>query len=117
VGNHTVRVQQQMINVDYMSDIDGNWKHTDKAGHQHWCEYDAQDHYPTLKEVRGETYWCGDCRDEHEDSHLECRLCGEMITPGTTGPGSKWIPGMVEATIDGEPATMEEVQALLRENL
>lgn len=116
VGGHVIRVEREMINFDYMSDIDANWKYTDKAGHRHYCDYDGSVHYPTLAVIQDGTWWCEDCGDEHEDSHLACLQCGERITPGTTGPGRKWIPGRVNATIDGEPATMDEIQALIREN-
>lgn len=106
-----LRVTRDVIRVDYLSDISASWKFTDAAGHVHHCEYDAADHYPTLREISDGTWWCADCRDEHEDSHLECRLCGEQVTPGMTGPGTKWLPGLTEYLIDGEPVTPEQAQA------
>lgn len=108
----TLRVISDMIRVDYISDISATWKFTDAAGHGHRCDYDAADHYPTLREVSGRTWWCDDCQDEHEDAHLECRLCGETIRPGMTGPGTKWLPGRTEYLLDGEPVTPERAREI-----
>jgi len=106
-------IERDVINVSYLSDIDANWRYTDTRGHHHYCDYDAPDHYPTLREVTDQTWWCDDCRDEHEDTHLECRQCGEHITPGMTGPGTKLIPGRVEYTFNGEPVTPERAQQII----
>jgi hypothetical protein len=109
-GGRTLTVAREDIRVDYLSDIDASWKFTDAAGHAHRCDYDAADHYPTLRLVWDETYWCEACRDEHEVAHRECRLCGEVIVPGTTGPGTKWLRGTAGYFIDGEPATQEQAR-------
>jgi hypothetical protein len=109
----TLRVISDMIRIDYLSDINADWKFTDAAGHEHHCDYDAADRYPTLREVWDGTWWCDDCRDEHEDTHLECRQCGEHIRPGMTGPGTKWVPGLTECLIDGEPVTPEQAREFI----
>jgi hypothetical protein len=109
-GGRTLTVTSEDIQVDYLSYIDAGWKFTDAAGHAHRCDYDAVDHYPTLRLVWEETYWCEGCRDDHEASHLECRRCGEVIVPGTAGPGTKWLRGITDYRIDGEPATREQAR-------
>jgi hypothetical protein len=106
-------ISRDLIRVDYLSDLDRNWEFTDAAGHQHHCDYDAADHYPTLRDVTDGAYWCGDCREEHGDSHWECRLCGEHIQPGLTGPGTIYRPGMISATFNGHPVSMEQASQIL----
>jgi hypothetical protein len=108
-------ITTEMVRVDYMTDMDANWKFTDAAGHAHYCDYDAAVHYPTLREVSDGTWWCGSCRDEHEDTHLECRACGEPVKPGMTGPGTKWLPGPRYYWIDGVPATPEQAHEFLEQ--
>jgi hypothetical protein len=112
-------IERAMIPVHYMTDIDGSWRFTDAAGHPHHCAYDAADHYPTLTLVTAtrETYWCSDCEDEHEheDAHLECRQCHEVVRPGMTGPGVKYISGQVTCTLDGEIISEEQARALAAE--
>ncbi len=108
-----LRAERAVIPVHYMSDLDANWRFTDAAGHRHHCEYDAADHYPTLRTVTDRMYWCEGCCDEHEDSHLECRQCGEHIRPGITGPGVKQIAGPVTYYLDGEPVSTEEADAFM----
>jgi hypothetical protein len=100
-------IEREVIPVHYLSDIDANWTFTDAAGHRHYCEYEAADHYPTLARVQDETYWCETCGDKHEVAHLECRQCGERITPGTAGPGTRYIPGMITCTFNGEVISLE----------
>jgi hypothetical protein len=110
-----LEVEREVIPVHYLSDIDAGWRFTDAAGHEHHCEYEAPDHYPTLVRVTDETYWCDTCGDEHELDHLECRQCGERIRPGTTGPGTKFIQGLITYTLDGEPITEERARELIAE--
>jgi len=101
-----------MIQINYLTDQDHNWRDTDSNGHEHrW--HDAPDHYPTLREDGGDTHWCDDCRDEHADTWLVCRQCGERVTPGITGPGSMTIPGVTSYFLNGEPITKEHADVLL----
>lgn len=108
-------IEREVIQVSYLSDIDASWTFTDAAGHRHYCDYDAADHYPTLILVTDETYWCETCQDEHELTHLGCRQCGETIRPGTTGPGIRYIPGMMTCTLDGEVISPERAQEIAME--
>lgn len=108
-------IEREIIPVNYLSDIDAHWKFTDSAGHAHYCAYEAADHYPTLRRITDETWWCGDCEDEHESTHLECRQCGEVIRPGATGPGTKLIAGAITCTLDGEPVTREQADQVIAE--
>jgi hypothetical protein len=108
-------IEREVIPVNYLSDMDANWTFTDAHGHEHYCDYEAADHYPTLTRVIYETYWCEECEDEHDSARLECRLCGETIRPGTTGPGTKFIPGVITATFNGEEITAERAQQIAAE--
>jgi hypothetical protein len=110
VDGHTLRIIHEETPVNYLNDIDANWRFTDAVGHEHHCEYEAIYHWPTLREVVDNTSWCEDCEDNHEDTHFECRLCGEHITPGMTGPGTKFIQGMTLYFIDNEPVTKTEAE-------
>lgn len=110
-----LEVEREVVPVNYLSDLDANWKFTDAAGHEHYCEYDARDHYPTLIRVTDETYWCESCDDEHELEHQECRQCGEHIRPGATGPGTKFIPGLITYTFNGEIITAEQAREIVAE--
>ena len=115
-GSHgELVIEREVIPVHYLSDIDANWTFTDTAGHRHHCEYEAAEHYPTLVTVVDETYWCEDCEDEHELTHQACRLCGEKIRPGTTGPGTKYITGVLTCTLDGEPISRERADQVIAE--
>lgn len=108
-------IERAIIPVHYLTDIDAGWRYTDAAGHAHHCEYEGTDHYPTLREVVEEAYWCEGCEDEHERAHLECRQCGEIIHPGRTGPGTKYIPGLLTCTLDGEPVSPQRAQEIVAE--
>jgi hypothetical protein len=110
-AGRVLSVVSDPVEIHYLSDIDAAWRFTDAAGHRHRCEYDAAEHWPTLREIADQTWWCDDCRDEHTDTHWECRLCGEHIRPGMTGPGTKLLPGPVTYYIGGEIATADEARA------
>lgn len=87
---------------------DPDWRFTDAAGHKHRGA--SRD---TTRWVVDRTYWCEDCQDEHEEGHLECKLCGEQIEPGmipsSTTP--KHLPGRKTYFIDGVAATKEQAEA------
>lgn len=89
------------------------WKATDSQGHEH-AYADGPDRYPTLETRFGEPYWCDDCRDEHQDSWLVCRICGEAVEPGTfvdTSP--QFLPGRVSYTLNGKPITKDRAEEIL----
>lgn len=88
------------------------WAYTDRAGHEHRREGNG---YPTLVVVTEEPYWCEDCHDEHTDSHYECPLCGEEISPGLIGPPlyREYIPGMTRYYLNDEEISPDEYQRLL----
>jgi hypothetical protein len=89
------------------------WRHTDRQGHEH---YWTDDGYPTLRRVDDETYWCGDCDDEHTDSHWECAQCGERVEPGMSGPSGfrEFIPGPTSYTLNGEPISKERAEQIIQ---
>lgn len=93
---------------------DPNWTYTDAASHKHTREGHS---YPTLKRVVERTYWCESCRDEHEDTHLECAQCGEEIEPGTVPPnpyGERMVMG-VSYTLNDEPISEERFKEIMVE--
>jgi hypothetical protein len=94
---------------------DPAWRYTDEHGHEHYWE----NGYPTLTRVNEEPYWCEDCNDEHTDSHFECPICGETVSPGSTGPSGfrEFIPGLTSYRLNGQPISKEradEIVASLR---
>lgn len=68
----------------YLPEPDPDWKYTDAAGHPHF--YGPEGGYPTVTWVLDRRYWCEGCRDEHQEGHWECPLCGEHVVPGTRMP-------------------------------
>jgi len=76
---------------------DPQWVDIDINSHRHrWYGKEL----PTLtKQV--DTYWCEDCRDEHETITWLCRWCEAVVVPGTkqTGPSSVWIEGVASAHV------------------
>jgi hypothetical protein len=109
-----LEVWTDMVDVSTMSGPDKGWRFTDAHGHEHRY-VEAAWPYPTLTEVIDATYWCADCHDEHEDAHLECRICGEHIRPGLRGPRTESVPGRKEWLLDGRPISRERGEALLAE--
>lgn len=110
LGNLVIEVEQIEVTSNEPRP-DEKWRLTDAAGHEHYW----RDGYPTLTVVVDETYWCEDCADDHTDTHLECPLCGETITPGLVGPSGfrEFAPGRMSATLDGEPITVERAMELI----
>lgn len=100
--------------IDVTSNLprpDKSWRYTDQQGHEHYW----RDGWPTLTRVVDETYWCGECNDEHHDTHLECRVCHETIEPGTTGPSGfrEFIPGRTTYLLNGEPISKERAEEIM----
>ena len=90
---------------------DERWTYTDHHGHEH---YRRDGGYPTLTWIVDETYWCGDCDEEHTEGHWECSICGERIEPGISGPDAfrKVIRGRRSYYLNGEPITEERFQEI-----
>lgn len=109
-----LEITQEWVNIYSNSPRpDPKWRVTDLVGHEHYYK----DGYPTLKTVVDETYWCADCRDEHDREHLECIECGEHIKPKTIGPSylPQRIPGPRYATLNGFPISNEEANIVAAE--
>ena len=122
----TLRIEQDVIPVHYMHAADENWRFTDAAGHEHYWTGEPLlmidgSHYPSLIYVVDE--WCyrdhglyGDASDPDGHpaaAHYECRLCGEHVSPGMTGPGTTMIPGMRTAYLDDEPVSGERAEEVM----
>jgi hypothetical protein len=116
-----LRTEVDMIDVSSALDRpDKRWTYTDRAGHEHRYERrldDSLDHYPTLVVVREESYWCPDCHEEHADSHKECPLCGEMITPGLVSAPlyREYTPGMQRFYLNDEEISPDRYRELVIE--
>src|ERR1017187_3633868 len=92
--NGVLSIEQDAIPVQMMIEADPNWLYTDKAGHLHYhAGEQAADIYPTLREVEDDQHWCGSCDESHADTHLECRMCGEVVFPGTRSGRLRHIAG------------------------
>ena len=107
-------VEREMIDVtSNLPRPDPSWTYTDRQGHEH--RYVKDQGWPTLVTVVDRVYWCEDCNDEHEDTHLACAICGEAISPGMVSPppGREFIPGRMSATLNGEPISKERYEELM----
>jgi hypothetical protein len=97
---------------------DTSWAETDSHGHVH--SFDKSGELPSLVWTVTDTYWCEECRDEHEEGEWRCRLCDDVVAPkyGWKGPYSIPVPGLWEviATVDGEtfpvPLTVADIEEL-----
>lgn len=109
-----LRVERDTIAVDSVLAMkpDPKWRYTDKAGHEH--RFDNQDSTPTtLVQVEEEPWWCYDCRDLHNEYHLECKLCHETIEPHyVPDPGPHYVMGPWRYYLDNQPISEEEYQTL-----
>jgi hypothetical protein len=109
-----LRVERDMIEVtSNLPRTDKGWRYTDRQGHEHYW----QDGYPTLRTVLDEPYWCDDCHDEHQDSHLECPLCSEVIQPGMLSPPPfrEFVPGLTSYYLNDEPISEERAREIMGE--
>lgn len=108
-----LEVDREMIEISTgLPQPSKTWKATDSQGHEH-AYADGPDHYPTLRPEYRE-FWCPDCHEEHEESWLVCRICGEQVTPGTyvdTTP--QYLPGRTSYLLNGEPITKERAEELM----
>jgi hypothetical protein len=101
--------------VDVTSNLprpDKNWRFTDENGHEHyWQDND----WPTLVTVVDETYWCEDCGDDHQNTHLACAICGVTVEPGMVRPPGhrEFVPGRKAYYLDGEPITEERANEII----
>lgn len=109
-----IEIRQEIIRIDtLLPQLDPDWEQVDEAGHKH----SGDNLYKTLREVEDETYWCSDCRDDHTDSHLECKKCKQEIHPGTRAPRPEFIQGVLTITLNGEPITEEDAKALVEKSM
>lgn len=69
---------------------DPDWVFTDPAGHEHsYARTRGTNLWGrprldclTVHTVVTATWWCADCRDEHEDREVRCVSCDAPVTPG-----------------------------------
>lgn len=95
---------------------DPAWRYTDKAGHEHYRYEHGPEPYPTLAWVVDQTYYCPDCRDDHEEGHYECPVCCEHVAPGTRSAQPYSVPGLWHGEVtapngDRYVLTGEEIEA------
>lgn len=114
---HEYRVEREQIELTGLSPRpDPDWRYTDPAGHEHDSSYallirvqDDPDEPPFYVDDDGEEWNAPD--------HLECRLCGEHIEPGTIGPSPfrEFVPGPVRYYRDDVEITEAEFVAAEQE--
>lgn len=118
LNGREIRIERRYSEVYSVSPKpDPNWRFTDSQGHEHYYATGTRDRYPTLRLEFGETHWCSDCCDDHEESFWVCRQCREVIKPGARiGRQPQRIQTVaVEYFINGEPVNKEAVERLLEE--
>lgn len=116
VSGEMLTIETEMIEVTSMLPrLDPHWKFVDQAGHEHHADGTKyQVEYPTL-DVREREYYCYQCLDLHTESSWVCKLCSEVIEPGTTGPSPirEFIPGMTTYRMNGIPIPEERAREIL----
>lgn len=97
---------------------DPSWLHTDANGHEHrWVDGEL----PSLRWVVDEEDYVvvedGYPEEYPGSGHYECTQCFERVEPGMRGPSGfrEFIPGPVHCTLDGQPISREDAQALIEE--
>jgi hypothetical protein len=122
VAEGVIRLERNLAEVNAGGPVaDEAWRFTDGSGHEHAYvgkPREPIDHYPTLAYAPGPSYYCGECGDEHEDyavSHYECRICGEVIEPGSREPRDPEAMYLTHQALylNGEPITRERAEALV----
>lgn len=123
MGTHTMQLDED-TELEVQSDgqwvsselpvPDPKWRGTDSNGHEHHYA-DGPDRYPTLRKMESEPYWCDLCDDEHTDTWLACRICGEKVTPGTRAPEPVWVAGPTRYYLNGESIGEERAQEIFAE--
>lgn len=80
-------------------ELDPAWSYTDPAGHVHIA-------IDSLEWIVTGTYWCEECRDEHEAGEYRCRLCGAVVEPRwvwkDTAGIAQYAPGLLLVTLTTE---------------
>src|SRR5260221_6154198 len=133
-----LRIETVMQQVTWEDAPDELWAFTDAQGHHHLYqgrqvqgELDDRAKHKKHREVTGWTHYATlvlviDSRrfcdghegvynhDPHwvEETHYECRQCGQVIEPGH-GPWSKLIPSSRTAYLDSERITKERADELI----
>lgn len=102
----TIEQEQAEITLGPQRVLDPSWRWTDNAGHEHYVAKNGKP-LPTLDWVVTATWWCQDCRDDHEEGEYRCRICGQAVQPGTRidPGGSQFRPGRVSATLESNGKT------------
>lgn len=126
LDGHTFEVERSvdLIDVTSMQRADEAWTFVDDAGHEHYWTFngvrgtykpDAKTVIPTVRRVvTGVDYWPDG--DSYEIAHLECKECGQKVTPRYTSDDVKqYIPGLQRVTyyFDGKRVSEEEFITLL----
>lgn len=122
IGGLIFEMHTELMDVTSLRRPDTSWRVIDANGHEHrWyvngqpaASYDPEKSYetPTLVWVKdGEEQWDDD-DEPHDIGHLECRECGEHISPRyTADTTTQHIPGIVSCRINGERVSPEEYKA------
>lgn len=114
-----------LVEVTSLHRPDTAWRFVDVRGHEHrWYigETPAESYTPgavyttpTLIWIKdGEEYWEDD-DEPHDVGHLECRQCGEHVTPGYRADDTpQYMAGLRHYRINGESVSPDEFTRRLR---
>lgn len=112
-AGHVLVFEREMVEITSSAPRrDKAWRHVDSNGHEHRL---IDGEWPTLRWVKGETYFCESCNDEHTEGHWECAVCGEHVEPGMRSAPSyrEFMPGLSSWQLDGETIDPDEADRLL----
>lgn len=112
VTSYSVALERDLIQVSVgMShEPDEKWSYRDAAGHVHRFEGSE---LPTLEWVVTDTYWCAECRDDHEEGEYRCKVCAQPVNPRyrTVGPTTKAIPGRTRIVLEPRDSPNFEISS------
>jgi hypothetical protein len=98
----SLEANREAIPVSVMDDVqpDLTWNFTDAAGHTH-CFNSVTGKVDSIESVKTGEWYCGDCREIHEEFELRCKACGEKVEPKYhhLGPATRTVPGLASYSV------------------
>lgn len=110
ISTNRIRLSVEVEQIDVRTiskatEADPAWSFTDAAGHFHAWSKDST--LPTLRSQLDESYYCGQCRDEHEgELQWVCMICAAVVKPGTRVRAKQppsTMPGRKSWRVEGLP--------------
>jgi len=88
----TLTLEREHLETGPFLEPNPDWSFTDEAGHVH--TYGPKFSTPTLEDVWVEGTGCCCCCDSDGDYEKRCKICGEVIYPGTRYNPGETILGL-----------------------